>query len=65
MVESSLEYIKADQVITICLYLLNKMWLNFFKIRSYVIFRLFSYFLVDEGLAFLLVNLKQEKSFIT
>lgn len=32
MVESSLEYIKADQVITICLYLLNKMWLNFEKV---------------------------------
>ena len=65
MVESSLEYIEADQVITICLYLLNKMWLNFFKVRSYVIFGLFSYFLVDEGLAFLLVDLKLEKSFIT
>ena len=30
-VESSPEYIKADDVITFCLYLMNKMWLNLFK----------------------------------
>ena len=62
-VESSPEYIKADDVITFCLHLMNKMWLNLFKISSSAIFRWFSlfcrfsiYFLVDEGLAFLLVD---------
>ena len=55
----SLEYINADDVLTFCLYLMNKMLLNLFKIRSCAIFRwfkpldrFFSYFLVDEGLAF-------------
>ena len=57
--ESSLEYMNADDVITFRLYVMNKMWWKLSKIRSSAIFRWFNpldrfstYFLVDEGLAF-------------
>ena len=53
-VESSLEYINADDVKTFCVYLMNKMWLDLFKRRSYFnpLDRFSSYFLLDEGVGF-------------
>ena len=52
--ESSLEYINADDVVTFCVYLMNKMLLDLFKRRSYFnpLDRFSSYFLLDEGVGF-------------
>lgn len=68
-VESSLEYINADDDITFWLYVMNKMWLNLSKIRSSAIFgwfnlldRFSTYFLVDEGFSFLIGWLKTRRS---
>ena len=53
------KYINANDVITFCLHLMNKMRRNLIKIRSCAIFswvRFFSYFKVDKRLRFRLFS---------